>query len=401
MKRIIERAISSGKKWQSSETGFIHFHPHEGEDAKSIPIKENFLFALALLRSNTAENILEGKSMIEKLLPFQGETKSFPLYLHQYPVCFDRFHGVEILVILYWIQKLYHTVLGGELNQKIEKVKKELLDHAKRMEEEKEAPYGTALRIAAISQDVARAEKLLKQLSLKDPEEIAHVITALQILSFSIPEQIFSTWHSKACSFLGPTPQKELEPVVTLYDLYMGYFSDSFSARAMREHPILLQGALIQPTDQRLKLSEHPFAITHNPFRIVWGTPERTHTFVNEGAFPSSIEENALIFDNEEMIAFYMDVSDEFSFRVDNQVSNTFRLDQTVELHLGISIQLSFHLVEGEGQFIGHIMRGNRPSQQALKGTKRFNSYDWTIFLRTIRTKGPTKIKVNIKLLKS
>ncbi len=52
------------------------------------------LFALALLRSRTTENILEAKAIVDNLLHFQlkegPSAGNFPKYLHEYPNCKQR-----------------------------------------------------------------------------------------------------------------------------------------------------------------------------------------------------------------------------------------------------------------------------------------------------------------------
>ena len=58
---LLDRILQFSRKLQSAQTGFLHLNyqalPEEQQD--SIPLVENFLFALALLRSRTAENIQE------------------------------------------------------------------------------------------------------------------------------------------------------------------------------------------------------------------------------------------------------------------------------------------------------------------------------------------------------
>lgn len=72
-----EIALEACQKAVLKETGFVH-------DGVLIPIFENFCYALSLCRSKIAANILEAKTLLERLLPFfNGE--GFPRFLHNYP----------------------------------------------------------------------------------------------------------------------------------------------------------------------------------------------------------------------------------------------------------------------------------------------------------------------------
>ena len=66
--RINTLALNMGRKLQKKQTGFVHCCK-ESEDFvthDTIPSLENALFALSLFRSRLADNVLEGKALIEK-----------------------------------------------------------------------------------------------------------------------------------------------------------------------------------------------------------------------------------------------------------------------------------------------------------------------------------------------
>ncbi|MCH9613605.1 MAG: hypothetical protein SP1CHLAM54_06100 [Chlamydiia bacterium] len=70
-------ALEACRKAYRKETGFVH-------DGVRIPVFENLCFALALCRSKIAANVLEAKTVLERLIPFfNGE--GFPRFLHNYP----------------------------------------------------------------------------------------------------------------------------------------------------------------------------------------------------------------------------------------------------------------------------------------------------------------------------
>ena len=127
LRQIIELAVAAGRKKQSPRTGFVHFcyHGLPVEERDGIPILKNFMFALALLRTRTSENVLEAKALLEKLLHFQPKQGNalfgnFPIYIHEFPVCQDRYVAVHVLPVIYWVLKSFHQVLGVELRQKLE-----------------------------------------------------------------------------------------------------------------------------------------------------------------------------------------------------------------------------------------------------------------------------------------
>ena len=103
-RQMVDLAVSAGRKFQSAQTGYVHFCFHKSDELinDTIPLYENFLFALALLRFRTSDSMNEGKKILEQLLSFQVDG-NFPIYLHEYPRCYDRFQSMSILPVFYWL----------------------------------------------------------------------------------------------------------------------------------------------------------------------------------------------------------------------------------------------------------------------------------------------------------
>ena len=100
-------------------------------------------------------------------------------------------------------------------------------------------------------------------------------------------------------------------------------------------------------------------------------------------------------------IIFYSEALEDTRIKVNGIPATTFALgDEVVLTTAKMQIKLSFHPCEGGGNFMGHIMRGNRPSQIGLKGDHRLDANDWQIYLRTISRMTPCKLKVNIQVTK-
>ena len=89
-RRLIDLAIASGRRRLSDQTSFVHLsYETEGAKHDTIPLFENFCYALGLFRSKLTEDIAEGKALLERLFAFEVEG-NFPVYLHEYPVCRNR-----------------------------------------------------------------------------------------------------------------------------------------------------------------------------------------------------------------------------------------------------------------------------------------------------------------------
>lgn len=476
-KILNEWALAAGHQLKSKQTSYVHYHPSdntfEGRH-DTIPLFENTLFALALLRSRLVESIQEAKGLLARLLSFQnqqeGEAKGqFPLYLHDYPSCHDWFASLQLLPPFYWILKQFGHILGSDLRKRLEQTIPLVLEGCHRHHLSSPLPYSKAICLAAAQFAFGtlwekkiwkeEGEQLLDQLSQTQLEEwintsqLAELIVGLQMVYPSLPKspwrdlwlRMEQTWHQSTGGYIGPCLrewQEGEEPQPHLYDLYAGYFSRKFSHRATLLRPYHLQGVLIQPTmDQfvyspslvvkgKIKrqdwlTSSHPswaytliekkgeanpaLDKTFTPFRFIWGNLEFLHSFVCQGGHYEKvkyvIEGNAihLLFSlglpqeeerKEREIEFFVNFHPDVRLTLGNHPVNTFELGQTLYLSLGPhTLSVLFSLVEGEGDFFGHLMRGNRPSQINHKQLRHHQAYDWTFFLRTIRRQGPCQVR--------
>lgn len=443
-----ELALQAGRTRQQPQTGYVHCHYQDLNSVPlTIPTLENFLFALALLQSKTAEQMTEAKELLEKLLHFYKE--GFPVYLHEYPHCSDPLLCIKLLAPLYWIQKGFNTVLGQSLREQLVTVSKALLD--KSLTEE--APYHLALRAAAAAiafgrlyGDVAmekRGESLLQELqgegknpTWEMPDRIAHMLVGLQMVYSDLSnspwrafwEYIGTTWSSQIGAYVGAPLkifQDGYEPQVTPYDLYMSYFSGVVPKRLFKETPVHLHGALIQPHEAKLSSDEAKSVVKllkeaqpanpgrgkgYIPWRLVWGTPDRVHTLECQGGNIETIIEDkeGLLMElgplpdpddrkrNRELV-FYLDNHPEAKVLVNGRPATVFYPgDQLIIKSGDLEVGMKVHLYEGAGEFVGHLSHGNRPSQLRTKGEGRFDAYDWQIALRTVRRQEPCKLRLEM-----
>jgi len=358
-----ELALASGRKRKSPQTGFLHYcyNPVDQEPHLTIPPVENFLFALALLRSRTIENVQEAKAILEKLLAFQNRCENdpvygnFPLYLHEYPACKDRFTGLHCASAIVLILKCFHQVIGQDLKNRLEEALILSIKQAFSAYSEKKAGYPNAVKIACtaiaagrITQERSLEEqgyKLLEQ--LRDHPDLACWFCPSSLGSLTVSllmvypqlndspwshfwDHLQTTWHLTTASYAGPGIkewQEGQEPQVTLYDLVCGYFCGAFSARALKESPVHLEAMLIPTSGERFNAPSYPidregifngakwkihqeehFAYSYieknaleqdsvywkgfHPLKLLWGNRENVHTFVNQGGNASSITFN-------------------------------------------------------------------------------------------------------------
>lgn len=479
-KLLGEWALAAGRLLQSEQTGYVHAYYGESQQvAHTIPLVENVLFALALLRSRLVEQVQEAKGILKGLLAFQNLNKenyygNFPVYLHEYPVCKDPSIGLQLLAPFYWILKHFGHVLGSDLRGQLEQSARLALEYSISSHKIKPFPYSLAVRLAAAQlaygclwaklewqqEGEAQLEEFAKK-QLNGWYSTAHlgdILVGLQMVYPSLKNNLWSqlwhhleyTWHHQTGCYVGPCVrewQEGEEPQTNLYDLYGGYFAGQFSRRATLIRPYHLHGVLIQSSPDRFdaqlssftaegqfkqqnwqivaspkwaytllekkELSHPSVDKTYTPFRLIWGDIHRMHSLVCQGGgyekvqyqlFPDhSIELTYDLIDyltEEERapqreVEFFVDFHPDILFTLNGLTATTFELDQPITLSFGKSqMTIVFKLLEGEGNFLGHVMRGNRPSQVNHKGEKRFQAYDWTFFLRTIRRQSPCRLKV-------
>jgi len=362
--KIVDLAIQAARKRQSSQTGFVHHCYESVSTHDTIPLLENFCFALALFRTRLSENVLEGKALLEKLFAFQvGD--NFPVYLHEYPLCRDRKVGMRIYPALFWIYRDFQTVLGEELRKKLE--------HLLQMLPKPGIP------------DI-----------LQTPEAWAEFLINAQIEG-SAPTSAFAFWDAGTFVYAGPQKQEKGEPALTLYDLYMSQAIGFFSKRALSDHPIHLKAALVHPFASIPEIST-----PKHPLLYFWGDGSYTHSlcFETKGVvndkdvvLPQEHEPDAM------EVAWYCDAHPDTQILVEGQKATTFQMGEVVQIQSRIqSFSLNFKLIEGDGVFFGHIFRANRSSQTSCKGENRYETYDWKISLRTVRRRANCILKISLSI---
>lgn len=288
LRTVIDKAIAYGRKRKSAQSGFIHFCYGVAEEGihHTIPTLDNFLYALALLRSRTVENVLEAKEIVEKLLHFQINSGAFPIYLHDYPVCKERYLAVNIGLILCRMLKEFAPVLGAEMRQQLLGSLKRVVAHIEDVCQTATPPYGISVAIAVMYLEAGLliedshfqklGESLMNAIDKKadhpewlSPKSLGFLLNCLSLAYPALVESPWKVlvpflgmvWHSKLSTYVGPPYQVfqfRNEPQVTLFDFYMGGFDGVLSKRALRESHVHLEAAMVYLTQDVIPVTSYP-----------------------------------------------------------------------------------------------------------------------------------------------
>ncbi len=361
MRQLIDLAITAGRALQSPQTRFIH-HCYSLRDEQvdhTIPLYENFLFVLALLRIRFPSLTEEAKALLDPLLYFQNQLLdeqkgNFPIYIHDYPKCKDRFLSIKLLPVFYWILLRHAGVLGEELRARTEQAAKEMLRYSLSLDFET-LPFVFAIKLAAAScafgklwqhsewQSLGEERLSILLEKSQDPEfgtwcvppYAAHSFISLQMLYPDLSQtpwkhlwkHLCACWDRQALTYIGPGVKEEQwgrESFLTLFDYVMCYLGENFPYRCFQQHIAQLEGALVQPCEVMIpalplnsvvegEVAHHRYTIcrrplyslslmqkkalpdpvvdnTFLPFRMVWGSEMRARSFVVQGGNASVMD---------------------------------------------------------------------------------------------------------------
>lgn len=372
-RRLIELALDEGRRRESPRTGLIHFCYQDEEVTDTIPLYENLCFCLALFRSCIGDHVQEGKERLSRLLAY----KTFPTYLHEYPAVGNT---KRLYFPLYWILKLFSGVIENPLRTRI-----------------KEA--------------LASLTPFPKPQEVRSSKDAASLCLHLQLEEKAL-HPLAPYWDPDLGLYTGPLiaeRQRGHIPEITLFDLFMAAATDTFSPRILNPHPVHMHAALVFPTAKIVPQPQFniPSYVSNEQhqgfhlFRLVWkGKEDHLHSFVCQEkrhhftpftfTYPEEIPDER----NRMELAFYCDYHSDIQLRINGEQSNTFRMGDRVTIETpSKTLALTFRVIEGEGTFMGHLSRGNRPAQVL---NKAFEAYDWKIGIRSIER--TSKLKLSLLL---
>ena len=348
---LIQLSVEAGRRHQSPATGLIHFPTLD-----RIPFYHNFCFCLSLLRTLSKENVQEAKARLEHLFAFEKEGL-FPSELHEYPMTSSY---PRSSIPLKRIELHFGRILGDTLREKLQRV---------------HSPPAPPTTIQS-SKDAALLGLHLEDLTPLTP--------------YWDPE------HQLYSGPLSDERQQGYEPLRTLFDFMMGD-----DPRFLQPDPIHLEVGLIfttPPQEMRAQSEEKPLhkGPGFHLFRKVWKEREHLHTLVCQEK-KITLEGDLLIYPQEipdererRELTFYVNAHPLNRPTLKGEKVTLFRLGEAI--HLGTKWRLCFEKERGEGDIVGQITLGNRPSQLEVEsGT----AYDWRISLRTLRRTPDFRLKLH------
>lgn len=289
-----------------------------------------------------------------------------------------------------------------------------------------------------------------------NPQIIGDILTAFQIhkpLLERFPLDCFQFYSSKLGAYVGPAlqiPYYKNQPQPTLFDYHCASIYRTYSKRLLTEDISLLYATLIQPYKEKfvdnefIRLSGELNFYKWNyfcssyyccasidmplkkeisnwklmaPLYLTWGDLSFIHSFVLQGGNYQTIKtiiekdfieltvELAEEFDLEDKekkneLIFWLNKHPETKILVEDQKATTFKIENKIHVIAEkINFVISFTILEGDVQMLGHIMPGNRPSQIYNMNKNHYETFDWQILLRTLRRssiKNVIQIKIQI-----
>jgi hypothetical protein len=393
-KRVIDLALNAGRKWQSPRTGFVHLCSTDELASDTIPLFENFCFAMALFRQRSVESILEGKELVERLLAFQTPEGNFPIYLHDFPRCYDNWMCLRIAPILFQIRRHFSAVIGTEWKEKLDAAISRLLQCA-----------GSRSRSALWEHRFLKLQGIGSDFSPATHDEWYHWIVSEQLQSSSFSVEI--PYHPHLQAFIGGTEvQEKGEPRPVAIEWALAE-KQGFPERLLRPHPAILQSALLFPIDNPKVLPSSPFAWIPEGGRLLWRGKSKLHSFSAPGGKWKEPEKiffqlsGSVAIEKGDLIeaAVFCDISPETDLTIEGKKGTVFQLSDFIHICTPtLKIELRFDLIEGEGDFCGQISRANRPAQTACKGTLLYEAFDWRIAMRTLRRSPNCLIAASVKI---
>ncbi|MCE5294012.1 MAG: hypothetical protein LLF94_05305 [Chlamydiales bacterium] len=431
LRLLHEKCLHAARKQQST-SGFIA----EGE---KIAIYDNFLFCLALFRSKMHENVLEAKKLLERLLYFQQtfdevpSVGNYPMLLSDYPHCSDHLQALRVLVVQIWINKEFSLVLGAELNKRLQDSMQKLMQFLLSVHNDVKFPFWAKCKLAVCASyfDEAIAMPDLSDTSdlrtWGDPSAIAELIAAYQLRPTDAWKPMWQylsrTWHEPSKQFVGPAyklgyQHPNLQAAMALfagsleklpsYPLYIALLTEdnalekidyplefsasnthfSWSVALKEEYGV---STLLGSQTRELMPGFFPYYMVTGPHSLCIQSPFGYST--DELVF--EIAPEVFLEDKERARALVISYNDhpQNSVLVSGLKATCFQIHEPLEITLGKKkLALTFTRISGDGEFVGHIVKGNRSGHCQ----ERYTAIDAQIFLRALRGTTPTVIKVSL-----
>lgn len=418
-----EKCLLAAKKDQT-DSGLIAKN-------EKIALYDNFLFCLALFRSKTHENVLEAKQLLARLLYFQQSfpevayVGNFPLYISDFPHCSDHLQAIRCLVVLTYISKEFASILGAELKERLEHAMEKLKSFIASIDVK--FPFWAKCMLASLG--IGQMPDLADTTDLRtwgDPAALAELIVAYQLAPTDAWKPFWNylskVWHAPSKQYVGPAYKLGFQHPHFL--VAMGLFTGTvekvvplYAALLTSDHqfePVVPPATLETKND---RFSWHVSQFEDFAVSTLLGrqTPELMPGFFSYylvtgphslaiqapvGYSPAEcqFEIDPAIFneDKERARALVISFNDlpHNCVLVSGQKATCFQLTDPLEVTIGKkTFSLTFTKLSGDGEFVGHIARGNRSGHNQ----DRFTATDIQIFLRALRGTTPTTLQCTLR----
>lgn len=232
----MKQALRYARSRQSSLTTMVHgshLHPDSWE---TIPIFENLCFVIALFRSRTVANTLEGRELLEKILAFQissGDNSGlFPRYIHEYPHREQRGYLISIMVALALLKSRHMQILHTELQQRLSNSIEKLMEAL-----EKQSWMDSISILLQIMQGKLPSCDTCLALRPTSVRECSYLLYIVQFLFLrespdagAVFYHLTSYWSTEMRSYVGPLEKEYYvcgEEVVSLFHYFMVQITNS------------------------------------------------------------------------------------------------------------------------------------------------------------------------------
>lgn len=395
--RPLDLAVKAAKKRESKKTGFIHLFLGEQNSTDTIPMYENFCFALSLFRLKTMESVGEARKIVERLLHFQNQEGFFPSYLHEYPYANEVSNSLKIATVLKLILLHFSSVLDVRLKEKIQHAYSVCMESIQKKE------------MTPVWEDRRRA--LLGDFSMFEPQTPEEWFEVFVSDQFRAKQNRMPPFHPSLQVWIGSgTSQERAEPMPYPVEWLLVQKTD-VASRFIQDHPSQLYLSLVFDMEE-ISLHAYPnrfFIQTLNEGAQILWQGKILHTFfVPQGKIISSSSNKLeLLIDLEGTaqterndlfeLNCFCNLSDETTIWINEKKGTLFHLGDTLEMKTPtLRIDMRIESVKGEGRYVGHIMKGNRPNQKGALNT--LESFDWRIGLRTLERKFPDQIWIYLSI---
>ena len=385
--KILDLCLHACKERQSPKTLFLHMHPQDSDCWDTIPVFENFCFALASFRQKTQESVLFGKELIEKLLQFQTPDGNFPCFLHEYPKAWDPHLSLKIAPIFVHICQDFGSIVSSSFIQKLQQ---------------------------ALAKMVIKPVNPIWEHRYLALQGIRPVLTeglsSSQWFDWIVSDQLFEKNGQYPIPFNSNlqllieenrTFEKDLPQPRAIE--YMLSEKDGFHARLLQNHPQQIYTSLLYPFSTT-KETHDEVLLQKNPLQLFW-QGESLLSLVSSKAYQ---EGNCFVFDLQGSsdplkdpfeVEIFVTLKPEISLFINQEKSMVFHFQDTVTIvSSSLKIDLVFSLISGKGDFVGHISRANRPGQISCKNSHLYDAFDWHIGLRSLRRLEPCKVQVQMNI---